>query len=74
MPNTPIVSEVVQKELSFREELARLLNKHSRENASGTPDFILAGHLSRCLDAFDQTMIEREKWYGRPINPPVAKD
>lgn len=63
MPESPI-SEPIKQELDFRSELAALLNKHSRENPSGTPDHILANHLGRCLDAFDQTMIERNKYYG----------
>jgi hypothetical protein len=63
------LSEAVQEELNFRDELKKLLNKHSRENSSGTPDFILANFLARCLDAYDQTLIEREQFYGRATNP-----
>lgn len=48
----------------FRDELASLLNKYSRENRSNTPDFILALYLVRSLLAFDLTCKEREKWYG----------
>ncbi len=69
MPNTPAVSGAMQAELNFREELRSLLNRHSREAASGTPDFILANYLARCLDVYDQTLIERENWYGRPVKP-----
>lgn len=61
------VSPAVREEINFRTELAALLNKYSRENVSGTPDHILANHLGRCLDAFDQTMVERETWYGRRV-------
>lgn len=61
------VSPEVREELNFRTELAALINRYSRENTSATPDYILANHLGRCLDAFDQTMIERETWYGRSI-------
>lgn len=67
MPESGPISEPIRQELAFRAELAALLNKYSRENFSGTPDHILANHLGRCLDAFDQTMIERENWYGRSI-------
>ena len=63
MPDSPI-SEPIRAEINFRTELAALLNKYGRENTSGTPGYILANHLGRCLDAFDQTMIERNKWYG----------
>lgn len=61
------VSEPVQEELNFRRELAALINRHSRENASGTPDYILANYLARCLDNFDQTVIEREGFFNRPV-------
>lgn len=67
MPNSPVVSGAMQSELNFREELRVLLNRHSREAASGTPDFILANYLARCLDTYDQTIIERENWYGRSV-------
>ena len=52
----------------FRLELEILINKHSMENGSDTPDFLLAEYLTDCLNAFDKTMQKREKWYGREIN------
>lgn len=69
-PMTPteiVVSEPIQEELNFRRELAQLLNKYSRENASATPDFVLANYLARCLDNWDQTLIDRERYYGRTV-------
>lgn len=59
--HTPMKAEV----LSFRSALERLINSHSLENGSHTPDFILAGYLIDCLEAFDRTLQAREKWYGR---------
>lgn len=53
----------------FTDELTALLNRHSRENASNTPDFILATYLNRCLDAFNQAVGERADWYGRMDSP-----
>ena len=41
-------------------ELQALLNKHSRESASNTPDFILAQYLVACLNAFDIAVAKRE--------------
>lgn len=38
----------------FQNELQALLNKHSLENDSDTPDYILATYLGRCLDAFSE--------------------
>lgn len=49
---------------SLKQELTELLNRHSRENASNTPDFILAEFMLTCLAAFEHTTRERERWYG----------
>jgi len=35
---------------NFKQELEHLINKHSMENRSNTPDFILADYLVRCLE------------------------
>lgn len=51
----------------FKKELEVLINKHSLENASNTPDFILANYIGMCLDAYNITLQTREKWYGRNI-------
>ena len=52
---------------AFRVELTRLLNQHSRENASGTPDYILAEYLLGCLTAYDRALAQRETWHGRSV-------
>lgn len=39
--------------MSFAKELEILINKHSLENDSNTPDFLLAEYLCSCLDAFN---------------------
>ena len=62
----PFVTE--EKETEFRRELGRLLNQYSRENPSDTPDFILAEYLALCLTAFDISVRERERWYGRYVD------
>ena len=49
----------------FREELCSLLNKHSRENESDTPDFILTRFISESLAAFDQATRNRTEWYKK---------
>jgi len=54
---------------SFRSELNDLINCHSRENGSNTPDFILAQFLHQCLDAFDTAVRLRDRWYGRIQEP-----
>lgn len=47
----------------FKIELAALINKHSKENGSDTPDFILAKYLNDCLKAFNKAMLLRTKHY-----------
>lgn len=49
----------------FSKGLERLINQHSLENGSNTPDFILADFLNHCLAIFNASVNEREVWYGR---------
>ena len=50
---------------SFSYELEQLINEHSIEGGSDTPDFILAQYLKNCLDNFDMCVRKRDDWYGR---------
>lgn len=50
---------------TLRKEIETALNRHSAENGSDTPDFILAEYLVGCLRAFDAAVSAREAWYGR---------
>lgn len=50
---------------TFQQELEVLINKHSQENGSNTPDFLLARFLGLSLAAFNHTVMAREQWYGR---------
>ena len=45
-------------------DLARMLNQHSVENGSNTPDFILARYMLASLNAFEAAVAERDMWYG----------
>lgn len=47
----------------FERELAHLINRHSGENLSNTPDYILARYLVACLHAFNSAVMRRDKWY-----------
>ena len=38
---------------TFREDISAVINIHSMENGSDTPDYILAEYLDDCLRAFD---------------------
>ena len=49
----------------FQQELVALLNKCSRENASNTPDFILADYLLDCLKAFELAVSARTGWFKK---------
>ena len=48
----------------FYDELESLINKHSMENGSDTPDFILARYLCSCLATFDAATKVRSGWYS----------
>ncbi|MEO0325777.1 MAG: hypothetical protein AAF447_22690 [Myxococcota bacterium] len=47
-------------------DLATVLNRHSRENASNTPDFVLARYLVLCLEAFELSVLRRERLREAP--------
>lgn len=48
---------------TFRRELISLINRHSKENGSNTPDYILADYLIECLNNFNKTTNMRNDWY-----------
>lgn len=54
---------------SFSKELQRLLNRTAQENASCTPDFVLARYLVACLKAWNTGVQQREAWYGCDVRP-----
>ena len=56
--------EARENERAFQAELAAVINKYSREGRSNTPDFILAGYLVNCLEAYEAAMDRRNEWFG----------
>ena len=44
----------MNKMQEFKKELTSLINRHSLENGSDSPDFILADYLTGCLHAFNE--------------------
>lgn len=58
-----------KKDNEFREELEEVINRHSMENGSNTPDFILAEYLHHSLAVFDHAVKRRDKWYGKEQKP-----
>jgi hypothetical protein len=51
------------------DEVQAALNRHSRENMSGTPDFVLAQFLASALEAFEQAVNSRDSWYSISQSP-----
>lgn len=66
LPSPEFMADRTRK---FREELETLINRHSRENGSDTPDFLLAEYLVAQLNLWDQYVTRREQWYGRKTAP-----
>ena len=52
----------------LRGELEEVINNHSLENGSNTPDYILADYLLGCLENFDDATRRRNKWFGHDDN------
>lgn len=48
---------------AFRMRLEALINEHSMENVSNTPDWILADYITDCLKAFDKATKSRSAWH-----------
>jgi hypothetical protein len=65
-------NEAQNRRGEFAKELESLINRHSQENDSDTPDFILAGYLRDCLSAWNEATKARERWYGRPCGNGAA--
>lgn len=55
--------------LSFVSELEQLINRHSVENESNTPDYILSMYVRTCLNAWRTATEERDRWYGVDLRP-----
>jgi hypothetical protein len=58
---TDIIKEAKMEE--FEKDLTVLINKHSVESESDTPDFVLAKYLVKCLQAYELTVVRRDEWY-----------
>lgn len=60
--------------ISFEEDLEQVINRHSAEAPSGTPDFILAEYMNNCLKNFNEAVGKRAEWRGEQVefNPTVS--
>src|SRR4051794_1183520 len=45
-----------RKATEFEEQIAKLINSHSKENDSDTPDYVLAEYLNNCLETFNKAI------------------
>jgi hypothetical protein len=54
---------------TLQKDIEALINRHSRENESNTPDYILATFMLDCLRAFELASRERERWYNMHCEP-----
>ena len=48
----------------FERELASVINRHSKERGSDTPDFVLAGFLHNILEVYNDAVADRDRWHG----------
>ena len=49
--------------VTFLKELEQLINRHSKENESDTPDYILAEYIAGCLTNYARTVKHRDAWF-----------
>ena len=54
---------------TFETELARLIDKHSQDRLSNTPNHVLTQYIMSCLLAFNTAVQQRETRYGRDARP-----
>lgn len=61
--NTVYRARRVEEVGEFQVELEELINRHSIENGSDTPDRLLAEYLVGCINIYNQTVKARDRWY-----------
>jgi hypothetical protein len=55
--------------MSLVKDITYVINSHSQENGSNTPDFILAEFLVDVLNAWNVAVKKRAMWYERYDSP-----
>lgn len=63
----PMVSK--EQPSTFETDIRDTINRHSKENGSNTPDFILACYLIDALNAFNKAVKHRAYWHGHETQP-----
>lgn len=56
--------DLTQRDSTFRQKLEALINTHSLENTSDTPDYLLADFMIHCLTIFNGTVNARREWHS----------
>lgn len=60
--------------MSFQDELVALINIHSQENESDTPDYVLASFLGGVLDQFNAAVRARTAHSNTEVPPDEEKE
>lgn len=60
---------ITAEQPDFQTELQAVLNRHSQEGHSNTPDFLLAQFITQCVEAFNTATKARDAWYGVQLSP-----
>lgn len=56
--------------ISFEEDICQVINRHSGEAPSGTPDYILAKMIKEFLKAYNEAVSARAEWRGEDCELP----
>lgn len=59
-----VILELQTPAQKLEQDLERVLNHHSAENESNTPDYVLASLLKNTLATWNLHTKERDRWYG----------
>lgn len=62
------IEETREDTRTFSQDLASLINYHSLENGSDTPDFILASFLQNVLTDWNHAVSARATWRGEGVS------
>jgi len=49
----------------LKDDLAELLNQHSMEQASETPDYVLAEYMLGCLYTYEKAIVGKELFWDK---------
>lgn len=68
-PNTYWNSQESEVTVAFEEDIRQVINRHSAESISGTPDFLLAELLVGVLKVYNEIVTKRAEWRGEGVDP-----